>query len=145
MSTPVPYPALNRELLTELRDKIKSLPSMGDLDKRFQEEDAPDYLSKDTLTLAAEHGINQIWLQWIWVNPYGDCGTAACAAGWTALLMGKEINDRCEVQQDFKAMHVREYARQVLGLTLQQAEDLFSGNNTRDDMDRIFAKLLEEQ
>lgn len=144
-STSTPKPTLNRELLIELRDKIKSLPSIDELHERFREEDAPDDLDRDTLAIAAERGINQIWMQWVWVDLYSECGTAACAAGWTALLTGKEISDRCEVQHDFKTMAVRDYAREVLGLTWGQAENLFCGNNTRDDMDRIFAELLEEQ
>jgi len=46
--------------------------------------------------------------------PEDDCDTAACIAGWTLLLSGKN-----------KACDVAEEAAKVLGITLKQAALLF--------------------
>lgn len=75
-----------------------------------------------------------------------DCGTVACMAGWAVLLSGtgRWYNSVCceacastpelEAVIDGISYQVQEGAEKLLGLTWEQADRLFSGGNSRDDL-----------
>lgn len=141
----------NLKLLRKVRDKIASLPTMGDLDIRFCEH--PDYHNTALLELAADEGVTEVWNQSTWfmrfqgsIDPTThqlSCGTAGCLAGWTAILTGKVVNDYNEVlaPQGFGRMSVRGYAQEVLELTYDEAARLFDASNTLEDIDRIIEEI----
>lgn len=88
-------------------------------------------------------------LQGVWTTEI-QCGTAACMAGWTCLLSGYEIAEYANLpvpmgwggahglvpsysrvtKDGGSAVPVRSTAANLLGLTPDEAETLFSGANT---------------
>ena len=90
-----------------------------------------------------------------------SCGTAYCLAGWTAVLDGwTPIFDEFENSEGVFEEEVTSYfrrtttfgvaedsagriARKALGLTQGQGDDLFAGNNTREDLWHVAARLTD--
>ena len=81
--------------------------------------------------------------QAVWVRH--ECGTAACFAGWAALLSDEmtEVEDRTGLFRDAggELFTAREAAGQVLGVDGFESGELFDANNTRD-MLRLMVKDL---
>jgi hypothetical protein len=91
-----------------------------------------------------------------------DCGTSHCFAGWAVKLAGVPMDEDDEVLRaqlpdpsqierhidDDPAspgyVHVSVAARHLLGLTPEQADELFSGVNTVKDLERYVAELCGE-
>lgn len=104
-------------------------------------------------TLAYIEAHPEEWDQKTW-----HCGTTACFAGHAAALNGGEwlgrgsdsliardddpAEDIWAATEDRPAIvEVDRRAKRVLGLTDYQAEDLFEGGNSLDDLREIVAKL----
>jgi len=101
------------------------------------------------------------WYQGDW-SLQTDCGTAHCFAGWAVKLGGVTLDEDDEVLRaslpspdelqkhidDDPAspgyVHVSVAARHLLGLTPEQAEELFSGANAVEDLERIVAELCAD-
>lgn len=101
------------------------------------------------------------WYQGDW-SVVTDCGTAHCFAGWAVKLGGtapdeddevlrESLPDSNEINTHFDDeeaspgyVHVSVAARHLLGLTPEQADDLFSGANAIVDLERIVAELCGE-
>lgn len=143
----------NKELLKEVMDKINSIPSLRDMYDRFD----PSYSSwtERILNLAASAGIHEVWHQGEWFRTSSDpdtCGTAGCFAGWAALLSGARPFNHMFVeppnvpgQDELPTEKIDLYARQVLGLTFQQADILFAAYNTRADLNKYVDNLLNDR
>ncbi len=109
----------NAELAYRVLDQIDAHPTHFDMSSwvRFGERpsDRPDgIVTLDDLT-----------------NP--ACGTTACFAGWAVALSGYAMDDSgIAVHPDppTDEMHAEELAAQLLGLTGEEADDLF---NVADD------------
>lgn len=58
---------------------------------------------------------------------FNECGTVACIAGWTVILIEPEaqVPFSFTLSNELNWMTISERARQILGLTPQQADDLF--------------------
>lgn len=77
------------------------------------------------------------------------CGTAFCFAGWTCELAGLQwVSDKSysmgyDMLQwpEGGTKHVEDAARILLGLTWDEAGELFAGWNTLDDLRRIVAEI----
>jgi hypothetical protein len=81
------------------------------------------------------------WEQGNWVVPSrsqdpGSCGTAACFAGWRAILDGVYLDGMLVGRQGGHKPResIRMYAENRLGLTPEQDGSLFSGGNTLEDL-----------
>ncbi len=84
------------------------------------------------------------------------CGTAACIAGWTAVLNGADLDTRYISRSDgLKATKVRmpstdrfilidDYAGGVLGLTDEESRDLFSGDTTEAEALAVLDALIAD-
>lgn len=56
---------------------------------------------------------------------FEQCGTTACAAGWTVLLAGGKALDGTWAELDGKRARIQTHARILLGLTNEEADWLF--------------------
>lgn len=92
----------------------------------------------------------------------GRCGTAHCFGGWAIILHGNTLNaDNPGIVTPLPGDHIDPavtwdlvggrtvmdtwaYAQHILGLTADQAGDLFNIRNTLDDLRRIVAELCGE-
>lgn len=93
--------------------------------------------------------------QYEWVATDPDCGTAACFAGWAAILKFGEsvIHDdglphfKLPAPYDRDASGVpramSEQAAALLGLTLDQAHTLFDAGNSREALRLMVNDLVE--
>lgn len=86
-----------------------------------------------------------------WDQENYRCGSAACFAGHAALLAGGEWDRPNEPLDDYLAPSsdrpfetADERAVSVLGLEQWQADRLFDGGNSLDDLRRIVAELSED-
>jgi hypothetical protein len=106
----------------------------------------------------SERGEPSEWDQGSWITRQRSvpCGTACCIAGKVALDDGLEprISGRSwEAVHDFDStstvlldgerLSVPEYAQVALGLDRYQANELFAGGNTIEDLRRIIGGLVE--
>lgn len=79
------------------------------------------------------------------------CKTAYCFAGHAAVMSGatfKKINvitwnGELVTTPEGKTMHVRSYAKKILGLTDTQASALFFGGHSRRSLRRLVNELIE--
>ena len=114
-----------RELFIKTRDKVLSMPKMP--------EDPSD------MVLGVEYHDQTEWLPSSHI-----CGTACCFAGWAIMEYNKEITGydsfSVEVPDDER---YDTYADKIMGLSWQEGEDLFDGNNTKEDIARICDEILE--
>lgn len=82
------------------------------------------------------------------------CSTSACFAGWAvflhdgpdALYQLAEIQNSCfpESVDPLVYSHIPRRAREILGLSLRQAENLFYGSNTLDDLRALVTGELDK-
>lgn len=87
---------------------------------------------------------NQGW--WFTVT---ECGTAACFAGWACTLSGDSPEIR-DTGLYFSTVHTAEgryadapvRAAELLGITHDQADNLFADWNTRHDLGRLVAEIF---
>lgn len=86
------------------------------------------------------------------VTPALDCGSAFCIAGAVVARAGGIIQwtrswedfwSASEVIVDGANRWIESYAREVLGLTEDQSDMLFSGSNTMEDIDWIRDQIAE--
>ncbi|ASD53485.1 hypothetical protein PBI_LUCKY2013_92 [Mycobacterium phage Lucky2013] len=81
---------------------------------------------------------------------FSECGTAACFAGWTCYLAGY---DRFPGAWSYVADpespkgydHASFKARDLLGLTTDEAADLFYVANSVEDLQRMVANLVADR
>ena len=115
-------------------------------------------LLKKTLAHIENH--TTAWNQLDWTG-HNECGTTYCFAGWAAVLSGTRPDDDDEVRRDDLPadiadveyehwpaakgfLHVADAARHLLGLTKEQADELFHEYNKLPDLRRIVAELCGE-
>ena len=93
------------------------------------------------------------WRSFINEDEQGRCNTAYCFAGWKCELDGVTWahgpEDGYEGDSDLIILptgmtNASTYAIDALGLTWEQAMQLFDSENTLDDLRRIVAKLCEQ-
>ena len=128
---------INKPLLRKVMEKIEEIPEARDFEVEFQQ------------------GYNgpqvELWDQENWVNTVNingeECGTAACFAGWTALLAGAQVLPGADyfVLTEYGIASVSAFATRQLGLDESQADALFCGGNTKKDLRRIVDRLLESE
>lgn len=102
-------------------------------------------LLEETLTYIRDHP--EEWDQTKWV-----CGTAACFAGRAALLSGHtvpqthttHVTDMVGWFRTDGDERVGEVAERELGITFDQAEDLFNATNTMDDLEHVVKNIINE-
>jgi hypothetical protein len=94
----------------------------------------------------------ELWKQRRWRHET-QCGTAYCFAGWAAQLDGAEWLDSCRLktraddpaEHVYRASHagviVQRRAQRVLGLTYEEADELFDEDNARADVQRIAERV----
>ena len=96
-----------------------------------------------------------------WVQETWRCGTAACFAGHAAMIDGGEwVNDESALmfardddpanatwkpffaEDDRKRIDVGDRAKHILGLSTEQADNLFAYSNTLDDLRAEVSRLV---
>lgn len=92
------------------------------------------------------------WNQLDWITrPDGaDCGTAACFAGWTALLSGDQprwardwsVRTDYVLDPDGERRDISVRASELLGINDEQADDLFCAVNTRPRLGTLVAEIF---
>lgn len=114
-------------------------------------------INEELLTQTLEQIDNhpEDWNQKVWGTtvdlPEGNtCGTAYCFAGWAVKLAGYEPVFNCGTSRFAYDAHVADevreiaaIARDLLGLTWEQANQLFASHNTREDLHLITKKIIE--
>jgi hypothetical protein len=129
---------------------------------KYIEEELAKEAAPSSATRAA--GWDQAW--WgvsrsdLAVEPRWDtCGTAFCFAGWTAVLDGVQpLWERVVLsngEQVWACTDIRHgngqcdpvelHAQDSLGLTGEQADNLFFADNTIDDLRRIVQEIIEAE
>lgn len=73
-------------------------------------------------------------------NPINDCGTSACAAGWTLALEGLTLMD---VQKDKDPRSLSKRAADILGLDTEESSALFFDTLDYDDAETAAIKLID--
>lgn len=102
------------------------------------------------LAAASEDG----WEQTRWIGE-DQCGTYGCFAGWRVILDGgvmhKPDTDVYPAtygayarMPDGRVVQVREYAVKQLGLSQEQAEEMFHANNTLEDLKHLVDPICDE-
>lgn len=74
----------------------------------------------------------QEWAQEVWES---ECGTRACVAGWAIKLSGQKVYDLGSPS---------DRAKELLGITEDQACRLFNGVNYMEDIRSIVKQILAE-
>lgn len=129
----------NVELLRETMDYIKNNPQKWRQDSWYAWVNEAGQIEYGVISLDMEE-----------VN---SCGSAFCFAGHAALKSGFPAPPRENHRQWTKAeevdgytqnVHVDEFAREKLGLTWEQAEVLFSGDNTLEDLEKIVDAIIDD-
>lgn len=99
-------------------------------------------LLRQTLDYIKTHP--QEWDQevWRWVT---DCGTVACFAGTACRLNGDTFGDLdcvdLVILPDGKVQEIKGRARDILGLTIGEADGLFAAENTLETLEQIVEEL----
>ena len=89
-------------------------------------------LTLDTIKQNPQH-----WDQTQW-----HCGTTHCFAGIAELLHKQQPIDNCISEEDIDSSDVYNYAVEALGLTIYQADSLFSPVNTLEDLEHRVNVLM---
>lgn len=92
------------------------------------------------------------WNQGLWVGQSASCGTAYCIAGYVAVLhdarydnpLGAGYPVDSDGDVDYEEPCARELAMDLLDLTSSQANGLFDGGNTIEDVRRIAEAIAGE-
>jgi hypothetical protein len=84
------------------------------------------------------------WDQGTWLHET-RCGTVACFAGWACLLAGDEAHFGDTVMTEDGVLDVDVRAADLLDLTCDDANDLFSEYNTLVDLERYVEKFYGPQ
>lgn len=73
------------------------------------------------------------------------CETAYCFAGWTGIMTGFEKPAKETKTWDWRndGEHISDYAQRALGLSTAQADTLFAGENTLDDLENLVEAIIE--
>lgn len=82
------------------------------------------------------------------VEEVNSCNTAFCFAGHTALMTGfvapPKVNGALwEGEVDGKYYAVNEYAKEKLGITWDQADELFAAENSMEDIRKIIDMIKD--
>jgi hypothetical protein len=93
--------------------------------------------------------------QRVWIEDRGDCGTAACMAGWTCLLSGDQprFHGDGDPEAEFvihagvtRGDYIPDRAAELLGMKpdggAQTGFRLFEPSNTREDLGRLVAEIF---
>lgn len=90
----------------------------------------------------------KLWDQGQWVAK-AECGTAACFAGWACLLSGEEPASEDLLGIMLRSgMSIPDRAEELLGasrfayLGIDNEQDLFDENNTREDLGRLVVEIF---
>lgn len=107
-----------------------------------------------------EHVLTEAWRQNRWAIRSEGCGTAFCAAGWACHANGDRFvwqnaarqtrnpgtvnaEEAFQVEVDGVRVDIFDRAANLLGLTDEQADELFEAHNTLDDVLNIIDTLIE--
>lgn len=92
------------------------------------------------------------WFQDLWLDlntdgELGDCGTVGCFAGWTTQLSGlaavfNDFGHGRFVKIDGNTVSFRDAATQLLGIDEDDADDLFAGSNSREELGRLVTEIF---
>jgi hypothetical protein len=110
-------------------------------------------LLRKVLTHIEEHPDEHHQAQWAVRT---GCGTAYCFAGWAAVMSGAELDwdrsgvdaqgrpvtGRCEV--DGQRRYIEVYAKDQLGLSYDDANDLFAWGNSREMLREVAERIAGE-
>jgi hypothetical protein len=72
------------------------------------------------------------------------CGTAACVAGWATILNGDTIELEFGVIPRVNGALVSLHAQNILGLTSDQADMLFWGDNSKERLRTLVDAFIRE-
>lgn len=122
----------NEKLLLETLEYIKTHP-------QFWEQSAWGIWTNEVT------GHPEIILTTVAMEEINSCGSAFCFAGHAALRTGfppppKSPN---EMWTDDKGTWIDDHARTALGLTYDQADILFSPENTMDELETLVKAIIE--
>lgn len=100
------------------------------------------------------------WYQGEWVLDWNrfleesmqpaTCGTTYCIAGYVGQLLNEQLRTSQWLTKPmpdggFQSIHVSEFAQEALGLTDEQANRLFRGSNSVEDVRRIAEEIAGER
>lgn len=92
---------------------------------------------------------DEYWFDEIVVAPTPECGTAMCLAGQVVVQAGYYIafqyghaETNWAVDKTGLRHEISSLARKLLGLTVWQANQLFSANNDRGELQRVRDKIV---
>jgi hypothetical protein len=138
-------PALARAILTLIEDEVAAGMSAWDQSVWFRVE---NHIHPDT----------DAWIQANETLPHG-CGTSGCFAGHAVFTQGAKLS-RCEFDMgatgdrwfswgevkrpDGRIEAVQKWAAELLELDEEQADTLFNGSNSLEDLRRMVAALEDD-
>ncbi len=78
-------------------------------------------------------------------NPIDNCGTTACVAGWTIAMQGMTLAEAYTHQDTmFDGMSISAIAGDILGLSFEEATDLFFNTLDEEDPEAAALAMLDE-
>lgn len=90
---------------------------------------------------AAKPKAERLWEQWDYITPK-PCGTAYCIAGWVVATTAPNVVLRDgSFERDGDYLSPFDEAKQLLGLTYHEAEDLFVEDNTIEDVREVAEQI----
>ena len=133
---------VNVDLLRETLDHIKNNPQTWRQDVWFTHVDPETGFRTDELISFDVEEVN-------------SCGTAFCFAGHAALKSGfvappkNSYSHWCKEEYDeasgrTRTIFVDDHAAKALGITWDQADVLFSGENSMEDLETIVNAIIED-
>jgi hypothetical protein len=142
------YPTLNIDLLDRVMEWVEQSHEKQEMVKAEKGwnhyPSVEDMIVEDMFVADMIAAIgDDIWYQNDW-RMVTDCGTAFCVAGKACDLSGVQwagTNERLISETEFGVWDVQEKAQHLLGLTVSEADRLFKGSNTVEDLRVIVAEI----
>ncbi len=101
---------------------------------------------KNTLLMHPEQHTQNHWSSDSDSNPLEDCGTTACAAGWTCALLGLTVHQarRKSYNNTSEIGSISKFAGNALGLTDREAVNLFINTLDEENPEAAALDMIDE-
>jgi hypothetical protein len=107
-------------------------------------EDNPEHWKQNSWAFAGHSAVMDL--------NYPPCGTSGCAAGWATMLCGVKLRsdfallgDPYHLRRTIAGYSVASEAADLMGLTSQEADELFDGGNSLADLRRIASVIAAKR
>ena len=135
------YPEVNIPLLRKAVEWVEFQATLPEIDREWYQARyiaPPEIMAMNLIQVALETTAHDYRQQLQVLTNH--CGTAYCVAGY----VGQLASDDYKYADQVGDVHVSEFARQELGLTLEESQRLFAGENDAGAVRRIAEAIAGE-